>query len=746
MITVKEELTKEQLNIANALSEKFSLSKLACEILIKRGIDSVEKCKKFIFSGKENFLSPYLLTNLDKAEQRIRQAVERGEKFLIYGDYDCDGVSATSVLYYCFKEMGVNVDTYVPERSNGYGITSSSIEEILPLNPELIITVDCGISCKAEIEFLKSKNIDVIVTDHHELPEVLPDTITVNCKIKGDYPYGNLCGCATAYKIARVLIGEKADELLDFVAIATIADSMTLDGENRDLVAEGLKLFRSPRPCFKALLEISNVKEITSTSLAFSLAPRINASGRMNKAKEALGLLKCEDYEKCLSLAEKVNSYNVLRQAECEKLYNQAKEQLEKDGLNRSVIVLKGDDWSGGLTGIVSARLVEEYCRPVILFSVQGDYLKGSARSVEGINIFDAIKSVSDSVYGFGGHAQAAGVTLEKDKFEEFKNALDKVVGQVDGESFIKKITVDKVISKPLEIQEIRDLSRLEPFGSGNRKPLFVTEGKSFSVKQLSGKHIAFNTACCEMVYFNGQKFIDELTDVFGKEVVFEVGISSFNGRERVKGFVKCFEKKIDGETENLYLFKNYLRSLKKEEKFARKVSFDEMNDLIEKALKTPYGTLFAVTESETLKLYPMLLKVASCIFNPNDETLINKVGFALNDCGKYENILCLDDGGTRLNEKAIVTDEVKAFKVKISKDRADFIPVFNAIKLKCYLDSVDFALKNPCFDKYQAIFVIEVFIELGLIKETGSFICVNKSEKRSLDESVIYNRIKTEK
>lgn len=745
MITVKPNLTKEQLNTLNALSETFSLSKLACEVLIKKGIDSVEKCKKFLFSGKENFLNPYLLTNLEKAENRIRQAVERGEKILIYGDYDCDGVCAASILYYCFKEMGVKVDTYVPERSNGYGITSSSIEEILPLNPNLIITVDCGVSCKNEIAFLKSKNVDVIVTDHHELPDELPDCLTVNCKITGEYPYDNLCGSGVAYKLARALIGEKADELLDFVAIATIADSMTLDGENRDLVTEGLKLYSFPRPCFKALLEISNVKEITSTSLAFSLAPRINASGRMNRAKEALELLKCEDYEKCLYLAEKINSYNVLRQTECEKLYNQAKEQLEKEGLNRSVIVLKNDDWSGGLTGIVSARLVEEYSRPVILFSVQGDYLKGSARSVEGINIFEAIKSVSSSVYGYGGHAQAAGVTIEKDKFEEFKKALDKVISLSDGECFVKKIVVDKVISKPLELQEVRDLSRLEPFGTGNKKPLFSVEGHSFPVKQLSGKHIAFNTACCETVYFNGQKYLEELADGFSKDVVFEVGISSFNGRERVKGFVKCFEKKIGGERENLYLFRNYLRSLKKEEKFARKVSFDEMSDLIKKSLKTPYGTLFAVSDSETLKHYPMLLKMASRIFNLGDETLMNKVGFSLNDCGKYKNVLCLDDGGARLSENAIVTDEVKAFKVKISKDRADFIPVFNAIKLKCYIDSVDFALKNPCFDKYQAIFIVEVFIELGLIKEVGAYICVDKSVKRSLDESFIYNRVKTE-
>lgn len=745
MITVKPNLTKEQLNILNALSETFSLSKLACEVLIKKGIDSVEKCKKFLFSGKENFLNPYLLTNLEKAESRIRQAVESGEKILIYGDYDCDGVCATSILYYCFKEMGVKVDTYVPERSNGYGITSSSIEEILPLNPNLIITVDCGVSCKNEIAFLKSKNIDVIVTDHHELPDELPDCLTVNCKIAGEYPYDNLCGSGVAYKLARALIGEKADEFLDFVAIATIADSMTLDGENRDLVTEGLKLYSLPRPCFKALLEISNVKEINSTSLAFSLAPRINASGRMNKAKEALELLKCEDYEKCLYLAEKINSYNVLRQTECEKLYNQAKEQLEKEGLKRSVIVLKGDDWSGGLTGIVSARLVEEYSRPVILFSLQGDYLKGSARSVEGINIFEAIKSVSSSAYGYGGHAQAAGVTLEKDKFEEFKMALDKVISLSDGECFVKKIVVDKEILKPLELQEVKDLSRLEPFGTGNKKPLFSVEGYSFPVKQLSGKHIAFNTACCETVYFNGQKYLEELADGFSKNVVFEAGISSFNGRERVKGFVKYFEKKIGGERENLYLFRNYLRNLKKEEKFARKVSFDEMCGLIKKSLKTPYGTLFAVTESETLKRYPMLSNVANCIFSTGDETLMNKVGFSLNDCGKYKNVLCLDDGGTRLSENAIVSDEVKAFNVKISKDRADFIPVFNAIKLKCYIDSVDFALKNPCFDKYQAIFIVEVFIELGLIKEVGAYICVDKSVKRSLDESVIYNRVKTE-
>lgn len=744
MITVKPDLTKEQLNTLKTLCETFSLSELVCEILIKRGIDSVEKCKKFIFSGKENFLSPYQLTNLEKAEKRVRQAIQKGERILIYGDYDCDGVCATSVLYYCFKEMGVKVDTYVPERSNGYGITSSSIEEILPFKPELIITVDCGISCREEIAFLKSKNIDVVVTDHHELPEVLPDTITVNCKIKGDYPYDNLCGCATAYKLARVLIGEKADELLDFVAVATIADSMTLDCENRDLVAEGLKLFSSPRPCFKALLEISNVKEINATSLAFSLAPRINASGRMNKAKEALELLKCEDYSKCVTLAEKVNSYNALRQTECEKVYLQAKEQLEKEGMERSSIVLQDERWSGGLTGIVASRLVEEYSRPVILFSVQGDFFKGSARSVEGINIFDALKKVSDYVSGFGGHSQAAGVTVQKDKFEDFKAALDKVISCSDSECFVKKTVVDKMITRPLKKEEVKDLSKFEPCGTGNKKPLFATQASFLSVKQLSGKHIAFSATPCEMVYFNGQKYMDDLSDGFGKKIVFEPSISSYNGWERVKGYVKRFEKDVCGEKENLYFFKNYLRNLKKQGELAKKVTFEEMGELIKISLKKPYGTLFVLSDNKNIKRYPMLEKMSFCAQNVDDDSLINKVGYALSSYGNYKNVLCLDSG-VALSENAVVTSDVPAFDVKLSCDRADFIPIFNLFKLKCYVDSVDFALKND-FDKYQAIFVIEVFIELGLIKEFGEYICVDKTKKSSLEDSVIYNRVKTEK
>lgn len=745
MIEIKPDLTQEQLNIQREISKEFSISPLTSEILIKRGIDTVEKCKKFLNCGKQNFLSPYLLKDLDKAEQRIKKAVSENEKILIYGDYDCDGVCSTSILYYTFKELGIEVLTYVPERKNGYGITESSIKDIIPLKPDLIITVDCGISCKNEIEYLKNNNIDVIVTDHHELPEVLPDCITVNCKIKSNYPYDNLCGSGVAYKLAKALIGDKADELLDFVAVATIADSMTLIGENRDLVKEGLKLFKNPRPCFKALCDLSKIKDVTSTTIAYTIAPRINASGRMGKANDALKLLKTTDYITALSLAETVNSYNQLRQSDCEILYEQAKNQLKEQGLERSSIVLQGEGWSGGLTGIVSARLAEEYRRPVILFSLQDGVLKGSARSIEGINVYEVLNNVSEFTCGFGGHNQAAGVSVKQENFENFKTAFEREISKQEKSCFVKKTVVDKLVSEVLSLTDVRDLNKLEPFGVGNKKPLFLCEINNVLVRNLSGNHIAFSGDCCDMVYFNGLKYKQDLSDGLSKKIIFEINVSTFNGKEQFKGFVKGFERCLNGDKQNLFLFRSYIRNLKSGFDKAKKVSKQEMKELVKKSLEIPYGTIFAVNNPENLEFYPELKDLSKEFCRSLDESLLNKVIFGLENAGNYKNVLYLDDGNRYACDNSVVCESIKAYTQKISCERESFIPVFKALKNAGYLSSVDFALKNRDVNAFQAIFCVEVLIELGIVKEKDGYIYIDNGVKADLSKSKILKICETE-
>ena len=292
MKIIQKQFTNEELNSIKNLSKSSNLLCETAAILYSRGYDTLEKIDKFLNAGKQNFYSPFLLSGVKEAVERLLAAKENGETVVIYGDYDADGICATTVLYRTLIEYGVNVYAVVPEREDGYGLSQKSIDEVCEnIFPDLLITVDCGISSHDEVEYLKDLGVDVIVTDHHELPKILPDCTVINCKLKDqEYPFDSLCGAGVAYKLATALIGEKANKFLDIVSLATVADSMPLVSENRDIVTEGLKNIKNGKVCkaIKSLIEISGIKEITASSLAFGVAPRVNAAGRMGDANSAL--------------------------------------------------------------------------------------------------------------------------------------------------------------------------------------------------------------------------------------------------------------------------------------------------------------------------------------------------------------------------------------------------------------------------------------------------------------------------
>ena len=312
MIILKGDLTNEQLNIAGEISEKLNVSLSLAKILLGKGIDTVEKAARFLSPGKNNFLSPFLLKDMSVAADRLTRARDNGETVVVFGDYDADGICASTVMYRALTEFGIeDVFAVIPERAQGYGLTHDLVEETLEeYNPDLVVTVDCGVSCRDEITYIEDVGIDVIVTDHHELPDELPDCPLINCKRKDqDYPFDGLCGAGVAYKVAYALLGEKADKYLDLVTVATIADSMPLTSENRDIVAEGLKLIKtSPCAPLKTLLTLSGLKEISSTGLAFTLAPRINAAGRMGNAHCALDLMLSDSEDEAREICIRLNA------------------------------------------------------------------------------------------------------------------------------------------------------------------------------------------------------------------------------------------------------------------------------------------------------------------------------------------------------------------------------------------------------------------------------------------------------
>ena len=556
-IVYPKALTLGAEKIVKDLSVKCGILTETARLLYERGITDHSSAMHFLHPNKDGFLNPFDLCGMREATERIRKAKAEGESVLIFGDYDADGICAATILFRCLEKYGIKAATVVPEREEGYGINLEKIEKINSERKiDLIITVDCGISDAEKISYLKSNGIDVIVTDHHEPPEILPDCICINPKIKGqNYGFDGLCGGGVAYKLGVALIGEKADEFLDFAALATVADSMDLIGENRDIVAEGLKIInKKPRAAFSAFLGDTG-KYVSAQTLAYAVAPRINAGGRMGDADSALKLFSATDENEIFDLAVKLNVYNATRQSLCEEAFEAAKQIISETGADGDrIIVVKGDDWKAGVLGIVAAKLTETYNKPVIVFAKSGEGYKGSARSVEGVNIYDAIFAVKDYLIAFGGHAQAAGLSVTEENFLSFSRAINEYAAKTfAGIEREKEIYVDIRAEEEISVRLAEEIEMLEPFGVGNRRPLFATSAGETVMTPLkeNSPHYSFSTKAVEMLDFNGANDVPALSYPVPKTLVFELNISPFKNKRSIKGFLRnvvCdFEAVADG-------------------------------------------------------------------------------------------------------------------------------------------------------------------------------------------------------
>lgn len=536
-------------------------------LLFYRGIDDVNKAKKFLSAGKHNFHDPFLLSGMREAVEEIERVKNFDGKILVFGDYDADGVCASTVLSLCLKEYGVKSLAIIPEREDGYGLNPEKIFEILKTEKiDLIITVDCGISDREKIAEIKERGIPVIVTDHHVPPEVLPDCIVINPRLKGQaYPFEYLAGAGVAYKLGRALIGSAADKFLDYVALATVADSMELKDENRDIVTEGLKLFKHPRKAFSYLISDAS-KEITSHTLAYQIAPRVNAGGRMGDALTALKLFTTSSESEMFELAVKLNSYNAERQSECEKIYTEAKRLINESGYyNDDFIIVSSKDWKAGFIGIVASRLVEDYSRPVIVFAEADGVLKGSGRCPDELNLLEMLNEVKELFVTYGGHSQAAGITMQTENEDILRQRLNVVVKEKSVNVSEEKIYADWNIEAPLSMQFGKEIELLEPFGTGNPKPVFTAEVNGVKAKPLKigSPHYSFNVHVGDFLDFNGENDVLPLRLPVDKFIVFEPNYSIFRGKESLKGFLKkiVFNEKND-ERIKPYLMEDFLNKL----------------------------------------------------------------------------------------------------------------------------------------------------------------------------------------
>ncbi len=758
-------LTDEQAEKVRKISESCDILFDTAKLLFYRGIDSVEKAKAFLSPGLKGFNDPFKLKGVTDAVKRIVEAVELGQTILVFGDYDADGVCATTVLSRALKDFGASVLTSIPEREDGYGLNLEKIRQIhLENNLNLLITVDCGISDKDVIEEIKGLGVDVIVTDHHEPPEELPNCICINPHILGqEYPFNGLCGAGVAYKLAYALIGEKANNYLDFVALATVADSMELIEENRDIVSEGLKIFNSNklRPAFKAMLGDGYAsKNVTSQTLAYQIAPRINAGGRMGNANCALELFASENQNEIFDLAVKLNEYNIARQSECDAIYKQAKTKIsQKERYSDDVILVYDEGWKTGFIGIVAARLVEEFGKPVIVFAGVDGYLKGSARSIDGINIYNAINSAKDILIAFGGHSQAAGISVEKQNFEILRAKLNEYVkNECEDISIERTIECAWKVEKTFSLRFSRELEKFEPFGVGNKKPLFTVEVESVKSSPLkSGSlHYSYKTEPLEMLDFNGENNVFELSLPVKKKIVFEPTYSVFKGKESVKGITKNIICDYgDFSSLKFFAFRNELINILNQDKIIESAKDKEIitacKDQQNIEISEGYGTIYALVNAKNV---PQEIinnsKIKKYFLHPIQKGARNCLVVSLSEIPQAFNRVVYIDKPLYLHNENDCLDSSVKYLENIKTDRQTLAEIYGLLadmSGRNFTNSVSFYFENINeinMNAKQFIFATEVFIELGFFKSVNGVLKVENKQKTTLENSKIYRKIQS--
>lgn len=483
------------------LSETFGITELIAKILVNRGYDTVEAANAFLRPELSGLHDPFLLHDMDKAIERLMQAIDSGQKIIVYGDYDVDGMTSTAIMTWALELMGANVDYFVPSRfSDGYGPNLANYQKLAAEGMQLLVTVDNGVSGKDEIAWLMAQGIDVIVTDHHELPEELPvATAIVHPRHpEGSYPFGGLSGAGVAFKVVSALLEEPADEVLDLAALGTVADVMSLTDENRIIVKQGLESLKlDPRPGVAALLAAAGTQlsDIDSSTIGFTIAPRLNALGRLENATTGVQLLLMDEPEEAKPLADHVNALNQERQQLVTKITTAAQEQaaqLSED----PVLVVAGENWHEGVLGIVASKLVEQTGKPTIVLNVNGDEMKGSGRSVAAFDLFTALDGHRDLMTTFGGHASAAGMTVPTNNLTALRAALRDEAAQQQLATAQKADMqiATTVTAADFTKENFDNLQVLAPFGEGNPEPLFMLDLRGVNqVKTMSeGKHLRF--------------------------------------------------------------------------------------------------------------------------------------------------------------------------------------------------------------------------------------------------------------
>ena len=483
--------TSERRAAAKELGEKIGMSPILADLLIQRGIKTESAAKRFFRPMLNELIDPFLMNDMDIAVDRLNDAMGRKEKIMVYGDYDVDGCTAVALVYKFLQQFYSNIEYYIPDRyEEGYGISKKALDSAAERDVKLIIVLDCGVKAIEEIRYAKTLGIDFIVCDHHVPDDDLPDAVAILNPKREDstYPFKHLCGCGVGFKFMQAFAKNngipfsRLIPLLDFCAVSIAADMVPVTGENRILAFHGLKqLNQSPSVGLKSIIEISGLtgRELTMSDIVFKIGPRINASGRMQNGTEAVDLLVERDFEKALAEANHINVYNEQRKDVDKQMTEEANQIIEKleSQKHHNSIVLYDENWKKGVVGIVASRMTEMYYRPTVVLTRSGDLATGSARSVAGYDIYDAVKSCRDLLENFGGHTYAVGLSLKIENIPEFRRRFQQYVNehilpeQTEATLEIEEEVDFKDITKKLH----NDLKKFAPHGPDNEKTIFCT-------------------------------------------------------------------------------------------------------------------------------------------------------------------------------------------------------------------------------------------------------------------------------
>ena len=537
------------------LNSELKISDTLSKVFINRGIKSKKEAQDFFLPTLEKLPNPFLMEGVKKSVSRIIEAINSKEKIVVYGDFDCDGITSTAILYSFLSSLGCNIKSYNPDRlEEGYGINIESINQLAADGYSLFITTDCGISENEVITKSKNLEVDFIITDHHTIPTVLPDAFSIiNPKLSNcEYPYKDICAAGVIFNlIVAIRSGLRKDgffddiaepnlaRYLDLVSIGTIADSMPITGVNRIFVSNGLlEIKNTTRKGLKHLIS-KNKDRFSVRDVSFDIAPKINAAGRVGKASNAVNLLVSDDDDEIEKLAAIIQSNNQIRQQIQEQVFSEA-DQIAKEKFlknpKKSSLVLYSKDWHPGVLGIIASRIVKQYGVPCAILSSKNSVAKGSLRTSNSLNLYKVLEECSDLLIQFGGHSAAAGVTLQEDKIEFFENRFEEIISNHD---FItgETIEIDSLIElSEINISFLSDIEKMEPFGKGNPYPIFLLKNAMVdSKKVLKEKHLEIylskNNNKMRAIWFNFSKEVDISKEI---DIVFTIQRDSFKGNDNI--------------------------------------------------------------------------------------------------------------------------------------------------------------------------------------------------------------------